>query len=167
MGDSPGNNIGVGCPFLLQGIFPTQGSNPGVLHCRWILYRLSHQGNKTKLNFILCLWFEQKKFANFQILCKFANNSYYLSLIFLKVVWPSGCTFCVCAYVGMWVYTREWILRTSCETQWNPNWLSKRFHDNGIISLTISSLMSLIPHACPLRYYSMFLIHTFIPLSLC
>ena len=30
---------------LLQGIFPTQGSNPGVLHCRWILYQLSHKGS--------------------------------------------------------------------------------------------------------------------------
>ena len=32
-------------PFLLQGIFPTQGSNPGLLHCRQMLYRLSHQGS--------------------------------------------------------------------------------------------------------------------------
>ena len=31
--DSPGKNIGVGCHFLLQGIFPTQESNPGLLHC--------------------------------------------------------------------------------------------------------------------------------------
>ena len=30
---------------LLQGIFPTQGSNPGVPHCRWILYQLSHKGS--------------------------------------------------------------------------------------------------------------------------
>ena len=29
---------------LLQGIFPTQGLNPGLPHCRWILYQLSHQG---------------------------------------------------------------------------------------------------------------------------
>ena len=36
--DFPGKNTGVGCPSLLQGIFPTQGSNPGLLHCRWILY---------------------------------------------------------------------------------------------------------------------------------
>ena len=36
--DSPGKNIGVGCHFLLQGIFLTQGSNPSLLHCRWILY---------------------------------------------------------------------------------------------------------------------------------
>ena len=39
-GDSPGQNIGVGCHALLQGIFPTQGLNPGLLHCRQILYCL-------------------------------------------------------------------------------------------------------------------------------
>ena len=44
-GDSPGKNTGVGCHALLQGIFPTQGSNPGLLHYRQILYRLSHQGS--------------------------------------------------------------------------------------------------------------------------
>ena len=38
-----GKNIGVGCHALLPGIFPTQGSNPGLLHCRQILYHLSHQ----------------------------------------------------------------------------------------------------------------------------
>ena len=42
-GDSPGKNTGVGCHALLQVIFPTQGSNPGLLHCRQILYQLSHQ----------------------------------------------------------------------------------------------------------------------------
>ena len=35
----------VGTPSLLQGIFPTQGSNPDLPHCRQILYRLSHQGS--------------------------------------------------------------------------------------------------------------------------
>jgi len=34
----------VGSHSLLQGIFLTQESNPGLLHCRWILYSLSHQG---------------------------------------------------------------------------------------------------------------------------
>ena len=43
--DSPGKNIGVGYHSLLQGISPTQGLNPGLLHCRWILDRLSHQGS--------------------------------------------------------------------------------------------------------------------------
>ena len=44
-GDSPGKNNGVGRHALLQGIFPTQGSNPSLPNCRWILYHLSHQGN--------------------------------------------------------------------------------------------------------------------------
>ena len=40
--DSPGKNTGMGCNFLLQGIFPTKVSNPGLLHCRKVLYRLSY-----------------------------------------------------------------------------------------------------------------------------
>ena len=43
--DYPGKNIGVGCHALLQGIFPTQELNWGLLHCRWILYQLSHKVN--------------------------------------------------------------------------------------------------------------------------
>ena len=43
--DSPGQNTGAGSRSLLQGIFPTQGLNPGLLCCRWILYQLSHQGS--------------------------------------------------------------------------------------------------------------------------
>ena len=37
-GDSPGKNAGTSCHALLQGIFPTQGSDPGLLHRRQILY---------------------------------------------------------------------------------------------------------------------------------
>ena len=43
--NSPGQLTGVGSLSLLQGISPTQGSNPGPLHCRQILYQLSHQGS--------------------------------------------------------------------------------------------------------------------------
>ena len=42
--NSPGKNNGVGSSSLLQGIFLTQRWNLGLLHCRWILYHLSHQG---------------------------------------------------------------------------------------------------------------------------
>ena len=44
--ESPGNNTRGGLPFLLQGIFPTQGSNPGLLHCRQILYCKKRCGKK-------------------------------------------------------------------------------------------------------------------------
>ena len=43
--NSPGQNTGVGSLSLLQGIFPTQGSKPGLPHCGWILYQLSHKGS--------------------------------------------------------------------------------------------------------------------------
>ena len=43
--DSPGQDAGVGCHALLQRIFPSQGLNPGLPHCRWILYQLSHKGS--------------------------------------------------------------------------------------------------------------------------
>ena len=48
--DFPSKDPGVGCYFLLQGIFPTQGSNPGLLHCRQILYRLSCKGSPTGIH---------------------------------------------------------------------------------------------------------------------
>ena len=43
--NSSGQNTGVGSLSLLQGFSPTQGSNPGLPHCRWILYQISHKGS--------------------------------------------------------------------------------------------------------------------------
>ena len=79
--NSPGKNTGVGCHFLLKGIFPMQRLNPGsVLHCRHILYLLSHQGNPEKcfralkssrhlhsicfISVFICLNFEQTEAGN-------------------------------------------------------------------------------------------------------
>ena len=50
--DFPGKSTRVGCHFLLQGIFPTQGSNPGLPHCRPMLYHLSHQGSPRILKWV-------------------------------------------------------------------------------------------------------------------
>ena len=50
--NSPGQNVGVGSLSLLQGIFPTQESNPGLPHCRWILYQLSHKGSPRILEWV-------------------------------------------------------------------------------------------------------------------
>ena len=53
--DFPGKNTGVGCHFILQETFLPQGSNPGLLHCRWILYQLSNQGSPENIGFILII----------------------------------------------------------------------------------------------------------------
>ena len=51
--NSPGQNIGVGSGPLLQGILPTQGSNPGLPHCRQILHQLSHQRSPRILEWVV------------------------------------------------------------------------------------------------------------------
>ena len=50
--NSPGQNTGVGSLSLLQGNFPTQGLNPCLPHCRWILYLLSHKGSPRILEWV-------------------------------------------------------------------------------------------------------------------
>ena len=50
--NSPGHNTGVSSLSLLQGIFPTQGLNSGLPHCRWILYQLSHKGSPRILEWV-------------------------------------------------------------------------------------------------------------------
>ena len=50
--NSPGQNTGMGSLSLLQGIFPTQGSNPGLRHCGWILYHGSHKWSPRILEWV-------------------------------------------------------------------------------------------------------------------
>ena len=52
--NSPGQDTGVGSLSLLQEIFPTQGLNPGLLHCRQVLYQLSHTGSPRILAWVAC-----------------------------------------------------------------------------------------------------------------
>ena len=52
--NSPGQNTGVGSCFLLQGIFPTQESNPGLPHRGRILYQLSHKGSPRIPEWVAC-----------------------------------------------------------------------------------------------------------------
>ena len=54
--DYPGKDTGVGCHALLQGLFPTQGLNPGLPHCRRILYCLSHQGSPSHVYVYMYLY---------------------------------------------------------------------------------------------------------------
>ena len=52
--NSPGQNTGVSSLPLLQGIFPTQGSNPSLPHCKPILYQLNHKGSPRVLEWVAC-----------------------------------------------------------------------------------------------------------------
>ena len=64
--NSPGQNTGVGSLSLLQGIFPTQGLNPGLLHCRQILYQLSCKGNQS----LTFEWIVSKDIEKYKLICE-------------------------------------------------------------------------------------------------
>ena len=66
--NSPGKNAGMGCHALLQGIFPTQESNPCLLHCRQILYHLNQLGSLA-LRSNLSLKQEDEKKKALQVTC--------------------------------------------------------------------------------------------------
>ena len=71
--DSPGKNTAVGCHFLLQGIFLIQESNLSLLHCRQILYHLSHQGSHQRREY------QEFEISIYKLLCiKDINNKVLL-----------------------------------------------------------------------------------------
>ena len=75
--NSPGHSTGEGSLSLLQGIFPTQGLKPGFLHCKWILYCLSHQGSLRLLEWVTQeYWSETTREAPFY----FYTDVYFLIL---------------------------------------------------------------------------------------
>ena len=72
--NSPGQNTGVGSLSLLQGMFPTQGWNPGLLHCRRILFTswaIREAHDKPSINIMLvltsCFWEAEKSFSHIQV----------------------------------------------------------------------------------------------------
>ena len=89
--NSPGKSTGVGSHSLLQRIFSNQGSNLGLLHCRQILYHLSHQGSPT-LALWICL---NKKSINQEItftICSHKRAVYGIYFCLLKMGPPAQIT---------------------------------------------------------------------------
>ena len=82
--NSSGKNTGVGSLSLLQGIFPTQGSNPGLPHCRQILYQLSHQGSPVNI-------VETTKFYTFKVVMVYGFSLYiYIYLYYIFYIYVSS-----------------------------------------------------------------------------
>ena len=82
--DSPGKNTGVGCHFLLQGIFPTQGWNLGLLHCRQTLYWLSYKGRSL-----------------YMYMCVYIYTCTYILFLFGHTTWLLGS----CGRARVWTQT--------------------------------------------------------------
>ena len=94
---SQAKNTGVGCHSLFEGIFLTQGSNLGLLHCRQILYYLSRQGYHVS---------QIKYFAETQGKIAYPNQPFYRWENWGLKSWPvlpKVCTGCERSAVGVWV----------------------------------------------------------------
>ena len=103
--NSPGQNTGVGSRSLLQRIFPTQGSDPGLLHFRQILYQLSHQGSPCTWRVWKRRWSEDFDLVTINLFC------FYLGLWICHLIWESSASgqimlicnfayFCILTVIG-------------------------------------------------------------------
>ena len=72
---SLGRNTGAGSLSLLQGIFPTQGSNPGLPHCRRILYQLTHNGSPRTLEWVTPKKGNAKEWSNYHTIALISHAS--------------------------------------------------------------------------------------------
>ena len=88
--NSPGQNTGVGSLSLLHGFFPTQGLNPGLLHCRWILYHLRYQGSQS-LKSRLADNISRVILSKFLYWCINVVSTY---LWVVRCMWFYSCAFC-------------------------------------------------------------------------
>ena len=85
-GDSPSKNTGMGCHALLQGIFPNQGLNPGLLHCRRILHSLNHQGSpKYSVSLIKSILFMLTHTYLYKLyITSYTYNDLYIIIIYIS-----------------------------------------------------------------------------------
>ena len=81
--NSPGQNTGVGSLSLFQGIFPTQGSNPGLPHCRQILFFFFFHGINYLFIFLLFFSFGFASFITLYSLCLFFFLQFFFILFFI------------------------------------------------------------------------------------
>ena len=91
-GDSPVENTGVGCHAFLQGIFPSQWSNPGLLHFRGVLYHLSYQGSPRILEWVAYSFSRESSLLRNQTRVSCISSRFFIS-------WATGE-----AHVTIYVY---------------------------------------------------------------
>ena len=121
--DSPrnslGQNTGVGSLSLLQGIFPTQRSNPGLPHCRRILYQLSHKGSPRILEWVAYPFSRGSSWPRNQtgvscIAGRFFTNWALTSIKSLPPSTKKNCLKVFCKLLGHNINIRESALKHKC-----------------------------------------------------
>ena len=103
--NSPGQNTGVGSCSLLQGIFPTQGSNPGLPDWRWIFffYQLSHQGSLRILEWVTYPFSRESSPPRNRTWVSSIAGGFFTSA-------PYSTKYCVCIHL----VSMEWFIHMTC-----------------------------------------------------
>ena len=118
--DFPGKSTGVGCHFLLQRIFLTQGSKPGLPHCGQMLYHLSHQGSPNRnmdiyiyiyIFFFSIAWGDCLKKIWLRFMSKnrlpvFFSRSFMVSYLIYKSLSHFASFLCMVWGCGMWIFLK-------------------------------------------------------------
>ena len=113
----PGKSTGVGWHFLLQRIFPTQGSKPGLPHCRQMLYHLSHQGSPNRKTDIYIYFFffpialgdwlkTLLQFISKNLLPVFFSRSFMASYLIYKSLSHFALFLCMVWGCGTWIFLK-------------------------------------------------------------
>ena len=120
--NSPGQNTGAGSCSLLQGIFPTQGSNPGLLHCRWILYCLRHQGSPRILEWVAYPFSSRSSWPRDWIRISCIAVGFFTSWATREALYIY---MCVCVYMeiyislyGVWLLYNKYCASFCCTVNW-------------------------------------------------
>ena len=106
--NTPGQNTRVGSLSILQGIFPTQGWNPSLPHCRWILYQLSHQGSPRVLEWVAYPFSRgssrPRNLTGFSCIAGgfFTNRALGEALVYLKWLANKYILYIKITYLGIW-----------------------------------------------------------------
>ena len=148
--NSLGKNTGVGSHSLLQGIFLIQGSNSGLLHCRWILYHLSHH-QFSSAQWLSCIQlFATPWTAACQASLSITNSWSLLKLRSIELVMPSShLILCLpllppSIFSSIRVFSNESALRIRWPKYWNFSFnISPSNEHSGLISFRIAGWISL------------------------
>ena len=135
--NSPGQNTGVGSLSLLRQIFPTQGLNPGLPHCRQLLYQLSHKGSPRILEWVACPFSSGSSWPRNQTGVSCIAGGYFFtnwaigeSCRFSVIYFSSSrCIFCFFKCIYFTAVTLLWTLNKEIEIkkkrkEWHPCWSS-------------------------------------------
>ena len=122
--NSPGQKSGVGNLSLLQGIFPTQGLNPHLPHCRWILYQLSHQGSPRTLEWVAYLFSRESSWPRNQTGVSCIAGRFFPNWAIREAIYALSISVYM-YYISLYKVAQWWWIHLQCRRPGFDPWVGK------------------------------------------